>query len=892
MAQRRKPATPLSPTSVEALVHDDKRLNIPTADAYDFIDEDTAKVETLRYPRDPSLDPQLVWKGKDEQDATDLVVDAPPIFIQEKIDPRVLIENLRDTASRGEREPELTLFDSFDGLEGWQTVEFYQHPANWSNRMILGDSLHVMASLAEKESLRGQVQMIYVDPPYGIKFGSNWQVSTRKRDVKDGKVEDATREVEQIKAFRDTWELGIHSYLPYLRDRLTVAHDLLTESGSIFVQIGDENVHHVRELMDEVFGAENFVGAIVFVKTSGLAAAQAVAAAVDYILWYAIDRKGIKFNQLFLPRDTRELGMYSFVELPNGERRNLRSQEREGLTSLPKSARLYRLDNLTKPGPGSKYDFEYDGKVYTPGNRWWGTTPEGMEHLAKTGRLSPSGSTLAFVRYWDDFAWRPITNLWTDTATGGFAEAKLYVVQTGLKILQRCILMTTDPGDLVLDPTCGSGTTAYVAEHWGRRWITIDTSRVAIALARQRLMGARLPYYLLTDSPEGRAKEQESSGQPQQTTPTSNDVRKGFVYERVPHITLKSIANNPDIHEGMTREEIDRAIGRHAETELLYDRPYEDKRKVRVAGPFTVESLSPHRAVSFEMQRPATEEQAEREAVSAGFEQTVLDNLVKAGVQNGRTAERLKFERLSPFAGEFIQAEGMRAGSTEGTPQRVAVSIGPQYGTVSPQWIKDAAREALHGQGFDLLLVCGFAFDARALETVEEFRPSDQSDFASVQAERRLGKLPVLLVRINPDLAMGDGLLKKTGAGNLFTVFGEPDVNIAETSDGLVVEIRGVDVYNPTTGEIRSSDPNEIAMWMIDTVYNEESFFVRHCYFTGDGVDPYARLKKALKAEIDEAAWATLHSTRSRPFPRPETGRVAVKVINHYGDEVLKVYEV
>jgi adenine-specific DNA-methyltransferase len=405
-------------------------------------------------------------------------------------------------------------------------------------------------------------------------------------------------------------------------------------------------------------------------------------------------------------------------------------------------------------------------------------------------------------------------------------------------------------------------------------------------------MGAKLPYYLLADSPEGRGKEQELSGQPQPTTPTSNDVRKGFVYERVPHVTLKSIANNPDIREGMTREEIDTAIARHADTELLYDRPYEDKGKIRVAGPFTVESLSPHRAVSFEMQRPATEEQAEREAVSTGFEQTVLDNLLKAGVQNGRTAERLKFERLSPFAGEFIQAEGIRAASTEGTPQRVAVSIGPQYGTVSPQWIKDAAREALHGQGFDLLLVCGFAFDARALETVEEFRPSDQSNFASVQAERHLGKLPVLLVRINPDLAMGDGLLKKTGAGNLFTVFGEPDVNIAETPDGLVVEIRGVDVYNPTTGEIRSSDSDEIAMWMIDTAYNEESFFVRHCYFTGDGVDPYARLKKALKAEIDEAAWASLYSTRSRPFARPETGRIAVKVINHYGDEVLKVYEV
>ena len=894
MAQRRKPATPSGATPVDALVHDEKRLNIPTADAYDFVDEDAAKVETLRYPRDPSLDPQLVWKGKDEQDATDLVVDAPPIFIQEKIDPRVLIENLRDTAGRGEREPELTLFDSFDGLEDWQTVEFYQHPANWSNRMILGDSLQVMASLAEKESLRGQVQMIYLDPPYGIKFGSNWQVSTRKREVRDGKLEDASREVEQIKAFRDTWDLGIHSYLSYLRDRLTLAHDLLTESGSIFVQIGDQNLHLVRSLLDEIFGTENFVSVITFKKTTGAGSPSGgtvvLAAVGDYLLWYGRNASQLKYRQLYRAKEFGGIGsgQYTWAEEKRGARRRLQGDE------IPKGdERPFRTDQLTSQSAASttRYPVRLGDEEYLPGKGYWKTPAPGMARLRAANRLLPVGNTLTYVRYIDDFPAFPINNLWDDTVTSGFADPKIFVVQTNTKVVERCLLMATDPGDLVLDPTCGSGTTAYVAEQWGRRWITIDTSRVAIALARQRLMGAKLPYYLLADSPEGRVKEQDLSGQPSPTTPANNDVRKGFVYERVPHVTLKSIANNPDIREGMTREEIDRAIARHAETELLYDRPYEDKRKVRVAGPFTVESLSPHRAVSFEMQRPASEEQGERE-VSAGFEQTVLDNLVKAGVQNGRTAERLKFERLSPYAGELIQAEGIRAGSTEGTPQRVAVSIGPQYGTVSPQWIKDAARESLHGQGFDLLLVCGFAFDARALETVEEFRPSDQSDFALVQAERRLGKLPVLLVRINPDLAMGNGLLKKTGAGNLFTVFGEPDVSISETPDGLVVEIRGVDVYNPTTGEIRSSDPNEIAVWMIDTAYNEESFFVRHCYFTGDGVDPYARLKKALRAEIDEAAWASLYSTRSRPFPRPQTGRIAVKVINHYGDEVLKVYEV
>ncbi len=897
MARGRKRAGPAGPTPVDALVHDDKRLNIPTADAYDFVDEQAAKVASLHYPRDPSLDPQLVWKGKDEQGETDLVVAAPPIFIQEKIDPRVLIENLRDTSRTGEPEPELTIFDTFDGLEDWQTVEFYQHAANWSNRMILGDSLHVMASLAAKENLRGQVQMIYVDPPYGIEFRSNWQPTTRQREVKDGKLEDATREVEQIKAFRDTWEFGIHSYLSYLRERFIVGHELLSESGSIFVQIGDENIHLVRSLLDEVFGPDNFVGLIPFRKKTMPLGTNFIEQMADFIVWYAkqkLDSRGkpfAKYRKLFRPVSTRPDSLFRFYELPDGTRKQVDAIEMSDPTRLPPGARLYRLKSLEPSGPmeSGRFEYQFGGKSYRPPKNGYATPRDGMDRLVVARRVQPAGSLLNYVLFLEDKGVSDLTAPWYDTVG---ADNKVFVVQTNTDVVKRCMLLTTDPGDLVLDPTCGSGTTAHVAELWGRRWITIDTSRVAVAVARSRLMGVKLPYFLLADSPEGRAKEEELTQLPQPTMPTGNDVRKGFVYARVPHVTLKSIANNPEIREGMTREEVDAAIARHTETELLYDQPYEDRRRVRVAGPFTVESLSPHRAVSFEMQRPASEEQAEREATSASFEQTVLDNLLKAGVQNGRTAERLKFERLAPYPGKLIQAEGLRAEATEGTPERVGVSIGPQYGTVSSQWIKDAAREALHGQGFDLLLVCGFAFDARALETVEEFRPSDQVDFASVQAERRLGKLPVLLVRMNPDLAMGDGLLKKTGAGNLFTVFGEPDVKIENTPDGLVVEIHGVDVYNPTTGEVRSSDPSEIAMWMIDTSYNEESFFVRHCYFTGGGVDPYTRLKKALKAEIDQAAWASLYSTRSRPFQRPETGRIAVKVINHYGDEVLKVYEV
>jgi adenine-specific DNA-methyltransferase len=888
MPPRKKVNT--GPTSVEAWTHEAKRVNIPTADAHDFVDPAIHEPVSLRYPRDPSLDPQLVWRGKDAQDGEDLAVDAPPLYIQEKIDPRVLVENLRRTASRPADEPEATLFDTFDGLDEWEAVDYYKHAANWSNRLILGDSLQVMGSLAERERLRGKVQMIYIDPPYGIKFGSNWQASTRKRDVKDGKAEDATREVEVIKAFRDTWELGIHSYLSYLRDRLVVARDLLTESGSVFVQIGDENVHLVRSVLDETLGGENFISLITFKKTSG-ATGDFLAGVNDYLLWYGRDRTVSKYRALFRSKAVGDdFGQYNWVD-DEGAFRPARGDRDKGLPRLRHSPLTSQsLGREKGEGAASWFRVELAGRSFTPGNQRWKTNQQGMARLRAAGRLLPIGNTLEYVRLLSDFPVSPHTNNWDDTVTSGFGDPKTYVVQTNAKVIERCMLMTTDPGDLVLDPTCGSGTTAYVAEQWGRRWITIDTSRVAIALARQRLMGAKLPYYLLVDSSDGRHKEQNLTGVQQPSTPTSNDVRKGFVYERVPHVTLKSIANNPDIDEGMSRDEIDAAIGRHADTETLFDRPYEDRRKVRVSGPFTVESLSPHRSTSWQ------QEQAESEAVSNGadnttFVQSILENLLKAGVQNGWKNERLQFASLTPYPHELIQAEGHRASAEDGTPERIAVSIGPQYGTVSSDWVKDAAREALRGTGFDMLVVCGFAFDPHVVETVQEFRPDDPTDFASVQAERRLGRLPILIVRMNADLAMGEALLKKTGSGNLFTVFGEPDVLVKDVEGQLVVEIRGVDVYNPTTGEVRSSDTDDIAMWMLDTEYDDESFFVRHCYFTG-GNDPYGRLKRALKADIDAAAWDTLYSTTSRPFARPESGKIAVKVINHFGDEVLKVYDV
>ena len=901
MPPRKK--APAGPTPVEAITYADKRTNLPTADAQEFAAPEIELPLPLRYPRDPTLDPQLVWKGKDALDGEDLVVDAPAIYIQEKVDPRVIIEDLRAT-SRPEHEPELTLFDTFDGLPELDLVDFYRHEANWSNRMILGDSLNVMASLAEREALRGKVQMIYIDPPYGIKFGSNWQVSARNRDVKDGKLENASREVEQIKAFRDTWELGIHSYLTYLRDRLTVARDLLTESGSVFVQIGDENVHLVRNLMDEVFGSANFISDIVLKTTSGAGSPSGgtltLAGVHDYVIWYGRDIAAVKYRQLYGSKSAEEGGggLYRRVREADGTERPAKAEEILDPGLLPPGARLFFPDNLTSQSSPESAQFKVDigGRLVGPGKGGWKTNPQGMDRLRIADRLFLTrNGTLRYVRFIDDFPAYPLNNVWTDVSTGSFTEDKVYVVQTNTKIVQRCLLMTTDPGDLVLDPTCGSGTTAYVAEQWGRRWITIDTSRVALALARQRIMGARFPYFLLADSEDGRTKEGELVGRPLPPGNVTNNIRHGFVYERVQHVTLKSIANNPDIAEGMTREEIDAAIRHHAEFELLYDKPYEDTKKVRVAGPFTVESLSPHRSLAFagsaldSSGALNTDGSVGFSEPTGSFEETILANLRAAGIQNGRRNERMAFDTIESYAAPHIQAVATREDAAEGTPRRVGITIGPQYGTVGPGFIKDAAREAIRAGDLDLLCVLGFAFDPTVLSEGDDYVTSPDG-FANVAAERRLGKVPVQLVRMNADLVMGEEL-KKTGAGNLFMVFGEPDIEIKQDKDQLRVLLRGVDVYDPNTGQIRSNSTDQIALWMIDSAYNGESFFVRHCYFTG-GQDPYARLKRALKADIDEDAWASLHRTESRPFSRPETGRIAVKVINDYGDEVMKVFEV
>jgi adenine-specific DNA-methyltransferase len=600
------------------------------------------------------------------------------------------------------------------------------------------------------------------------------------------------------------------------------------------------------------------------------------------LVWYAKDITVAKYRLLYRAKVIGGTGGegYNMIELPDGTRRRAASNEVNAETPPGK---IFSADNLTSQTapPTTIFSVRHDGKQFDPAKGGWKTNRGGMDRLQAARRVAAAGNTLRYVRYFDDFPVFPFTNVWDDTTTAGFADPKVYVVQTNVKVIERCLLMTTDPGDLVLDPTCGSGTTAYVAEQWGRRWITIDTSRVALALARTRLMAARFPYYLLADSPAGRKKEAEILGVvPPDAAPCGNDIRRGFVNKRVPHVTLKSIANNPDIKEGMTREEIDAAIRKHAETEILYDQPYEDKGVVRVTGPFTVESLSPHRmlptAADSETAPPVADVVA---AASSDYLTTILDNLRKAGVQNTVKNERLVFDRLDVFPGEYIQAEGTY--TENGATKAVRVSVGPEFGTVGPEWMQKAALEAIKGSQCELVLVCGFAFDPHVSEQTQELKK-----------EMRFGKVRILAVRMNPDLTMGDDLLKKTGGGNLFMVFGEPDIDLKKQKDGkLVAEIRGLDVYDPTTGAVRSHSTDDIACWFLDTDYNGESFFVRHAYFCG-GDEPYEKLKKALRAEIDEAEWAKLYSTKSLPFDPPTKGKIAVKVINHYGDEVLKVFRV
>ncbi len=925
-----KPRTK-APKSVETITHvEDTRTNIPTAEYQSIVQgSDKISVRVAYERRNRDLDPQLVWRGKDEQDWSDLVVHAPPIYIQEKVHPKVLIDDLVRQSKKvpSDQYEQIDLFADFNRLpEGADKTDFYEHEQGWTNRMILGDSLQVMASLAEREGLRGKVQCIYLDPPYGIKFNSNFQWSTTSRDVTDGRADHITREPEQVKAFRDTWRDGIHSYLTYLRDRLTVARDLLTESGSIFVQIGEENVHLVRGVMDEIFGSDNLVRCIGFKKTVGQTSAY-LPALFDYILWYSRDASHLKFRGL-CTRKTSELEErnYTYYQLPDG--RELSGSEGENVPESERaSAKRFRTADVTSQtgSETSRFTFEHKGRKFQPSTtRGWSTSKMGLDRLGRAERLIGLTSILCFKRFSADYESSPLTNFWDDVAFGT-ATGKIYVVQTASEVIQRCILMATDPGDLVLDPTCGSGTTATVAEQWGRRWITIDTSRVALALARARIMGARYPFYLLADSREGQLKEAEVTRTAPSGQPVRGNIRQGFVYQRVPHITLKSIANNAEIdviwdkwqekleplreklnadlkksweeweipreaEDGWSsdatnlhkewwaariarQQEIDASIAAKTQFENLYDKPYEDKKIVRVAGPFTVESISPHRVLGVdandELIDPLKAGGAEATAEQS-FTQTILENLKTAGVQQAHKEDKITFTALTAWPGDLVCGDGRYLeGEAE---KRAAIFIGPEFGTVLRADLVEAAREA-GDAGFDVLIACAFNYEAHTTEF------------------NKLGSIPVLKARMNADLHMADAL-KNTGKGNLFVIFGEPDIELLDAEDGQVrVKLNGVDVFHPTTGEVQSDNADGIACWFIDTEYNEESFFVRHAYFLGAD-DPYKALKTTLRAEIDEDAWSTLHSDLSRPFDRPETGRIAVKVINHLGDEVMKVFRV
>ena len=679
----------------------------------------------------------------------------------------------------------------------------------------------------------------------------------------------------------------MHSYLTYLRDRLVVARELLTESGSIFVQIGDENVHRVRALMDEVFGEGHFVGEIVFQKTSSTSS-DSLSEVFDFLLWFN-KSESPKYRALFQQKEPGSTGasQYGFAENPSGERRTL-AEWRQGSVNV-KSLRVFAHGDITSQRPAQGEDvreFTYEGKPFEVKKGTFKTDARGLRRISLAKRMIFVGKTLRYVRFLNDFCVFPHSNLWTDTTTSGFDDPKVFVVQTNRTVVERCVLMTTDPGDLVLDPTCGSGTTAYVAEQWGRRWITIDTSRVALALARARVMGARYPYYLLADSPDGQRKEAEVTRKAPSEVPTRADVRQGFVYERVPHITLKSIANNAEIDVIWERwqetleplrddlnatfdgdweewevpreasedwpaeavdthrlwweariarqQEIDASIAARADYEYLYDRPYEDGRKVRVAGPFTVESLSPHRVLAVDEDDELIDRAAEPRAdygPQQDFAGMILEQLATAGVQQAHKEGRIAFAAVTPWPGEYICAEGRyREGDGDSGPEkRAGIFVGPEFGTVSRPDLVAAAREA-GDAGFDVLIACAFNYEAHA------------SEF------NRLGRIPVLKARMNADLHMADEL-KNTGKGNLFVIFGEPDIDILPVggegagSTRIQVQINGVDVFHPTTGEVRSDGADGIACWFIDTDYNEESFFVRHAYFLGAN-DPTRRSRR------------------------------------------------
>jgi len=855
---------------VESIKHKaDKRAHIPSKEEAGYEDANTRVQDgkkVLELPKNPVVhrgqDPELFWLNKYGNDDRDdlLRVDIRSLYRHEHIAPETLIKNLYKVTE--EKSAQFDLFESPNELFGNaldkdeidKVSEYYQHQDGWTNRLIQGDSHLVMASLLEREGMAGQVQTIYFDPPYGIKYGGNWQIKLNNLEVKDGNDEALTGEPEQIKAFRDTWELGIHSYLTYLRDRLLIAKELLTESGSCFIQISDENVHLVRSLMDEVFGSENFCGNIPFKKTSGQASSL-IAGVCDYIIWYSKNKTNAKYRQLYveLGKDVSD-DSYNYIEFPNGDWRRLTQAELRDNNKIPIGKR-FRTANLTSQG-SSKEDiepFEFEGKKFLPSqNNHWKPGRKKLPILAKNNRLISAGNTLAFKRFIDDFPVVAINNLWTDTIESTFAIDRLYVVQTAQKVIQRCILMTTDPGDLILDPTCGSGTTAYVAEQWGRRWITVDTSRIALNIAKQRLMTAVYPYYKLYDE-------------------VNEDIRQGFKYKTVPHITLKSLANDEP-----------------PATETLFDQPEQDKKLLRVSGPFTVETLQNYEPISPEELDDETRVNEEEGA----FEEVIKQHLISAGIKNGRKDEMVVFRSVELLAGEAIHAEGFY--QTVKGEEKAYFHIGPKFGTVSKKLVSDAVKECRQRGDANWLVILGFSFE---------------SDIEGSTQTTSMGNFEVTKVRIHDDL-LQEGLKKKPAkSAASFVTIGEPDIALQKNGDKVTVEIQGLDIYDPIKDEVKPRDVHDIAYWMIDDDYDGSNFVLKQVFFCGGdrsefdkwkkGLDNLAKdnakrkVEKTLKIEIDDEAFDRLYGHISHPIAIKHKGqKIAVRIISQFGEECTKVLTV
>ena len=819
-------------SAVGQYVHpNDKRKNNPPVGMVD--PNNDPDQPSKRYAYDPRLDPHLKWSGKLENSEFD--IDSVSLHIHERIDPLTIIEKVMDCKTNVQQ----NLYHYFELDENnpplRHAIEFYKHEQNWSNRLIAGDSLLVMNSLLEKEGMEGQTQMIYIDPPYGIKYGSNFQPFTNKTGVIDKKDDDLTQEPEMIKAFRDTWELGIHSYLTYLNQRLVLSKKMLKDSGSIFVQISDQNIHLIRQLLDEIFGSKNFVMQIAYRTSGSLGGAggggQKINAVCDYILWYAKDIKKTKFRRLFIPREKN----YSWVKLENGDKRKLTDKEKTDHSLLPKKSQIFTTENLVSSGytPSCTFEIDFEGKKYNPkSGKSWKTHKTGIEVLKEKGRLIASGKTLRYVMLYDDYPVMGLTNMWNDLAG---ATDKVYAVQTNEKVIQRCMLLCTDPGDLVFDPTCGGGTTAYVAEKYGRRWITCDSSRVAITIAKQRLVTAMFDYFILAHENEG--------------------VSGGFKYRIVPHVTLGSIANNEPPGE-----------------EKMFDRPIINKEKTRVSGPFTVEAVPSPTVKSIDVLSKPSKNHEETKLTT---QQEWRDELLRVGIR-GKGGQKIEFSRVQSHPStKWLHVD---AETKEASPKRVMVSFGPEYSPLEQRQVAKAISEAqtLIPQP-SMIIFAALHFDPEAAKDIDELKWEG---------------ITILKAEMNKDLQTSD-LKKKQTSNESFWLMGSPDVECKKQKDGkYIVRVNGFDYYNTKTDEIESGGASKIAIWELDTDYDDRSVYPQQVFFPIDGKSGgWNKLAKTLGVHVNDDLMDKFQGTESIPFDAGMNKRIAVKIIDDRGIESLKIID-